>query len=306
MIFTNKHNLPDEVAKVLSKDRYDKGTEHSDYSVTTLKTPPRIVQLQRRHKEELTEDVIDNLWSMFGSMAHNMLEEHGSDDAVTEKRFYLTISDKVISGQVDHYNDGVITDYKVTSAWTLVYGSRVKEWEEQLNMYAYLCRKNYLPVNHIRIVTILRDWDRNKALQNQDYPQTPIKIIPITLWTHDEQEQFIEGCVMKQSNAEYDEDEFLPHCTSEEMWERPSTYAVMKEGRKTAVRVFDSAQEAWEYGRDNKLVDDNSGDTSYFIGWLPNYSLTTRPGKRTRCEEYCNVNSFCNVYQNYLKEKGAV
>jgi hypothetical protein len=293
LIFTNKHNLPEEVAKVLSKDRYDKGTEHSDYSVTTLKTPPRIVQLQRRHKEELTEDVIDNLWSMFGSMAHTMLEEHGSDDAVTEKRFYLTILDRIISGQVDHYKDGVITDYKVTSAWTLVYGTRVKEWEEQLNMYAYLCTKSGLPVERIRIVTILRDWDKNKALQNQDYPQTPIKIIPITLWSKVIQKEYIEEQVELQIEAESKSDEDLRCCEAVEMWERPSTFAVMKEGRKTAVRVFDTKDGALTF----------ISETYPTLKEAEHIDLVTRLGKRARCEEYCNVSSFCSQYQEYLKSK---
>jgi hypothetical protein len=265
------------------------------------------VQLQRRHKEELTEDVIDNLWSMFGSMAHTMLEEHGhssndsgSDDAVTEKRFYLTILDRIISGQVDHYKDGVITDYKVTSAWTLVYGTRVKEWEEQLNMYACLCRKNFLPVNRIRIVTILRDWDNNKALQNQDYPQTPIKIIPITLWTYVEQEKYITTCVVRQHNAESDTDEALPPCTSGDMWERPSTFAVMKEGRKTAVRVLETKEDAEDYCITNSFAEH---DELGFRFLDKNIYIQVRPGKRTRCEEYCNVSSFCSQYQEYLKSK---
>jgi hypothetical protein len=301
MIFTNKHNLPDEVAKVLSKDRYDGGSEHSDYSVTTLKTPPRIVQLQRRHKEELSEDVIDCLWSMFGSMAHSLLEEHGSSDAVTEKRFYLTILDRIISGQVDHYKDKVITDYKVTSAWTLVYGTRVKEWEEQLNMYAYLCTKSGLPVERIRIVTILRDWDKNKALQNQDYPQTPIKIIPITLWTHDEQEEYIEERVLSQKLAESKSDSDLPCCETADMWERPSTFAVMKEGRKSAVRVFDTEEEAFNY-HDATCTPVNP-ETGLVCSCREKYTLQVRPGKRTRCEEYCNVSSFCSQYQEYLKSK---
>ena len=194
MKYTNKAGLPVEVFNVLSKDRYVKG-EGTDYSVTTLKSPPRIVQLERRHWYELECDVLDNLWSMFGSMAHNMLEEHGSDDSHTEERFYLNILDRVISGQVDHYKDGVITDYKVTSAWTLVYGSRIKEWEEQLNMYAHLCRENDKPVRKIRIVAILRDWDKNKAKQDKSYPQSPIEIIPITLWEPEEGDSHNSGDV---------------------------------------------------------------------------------------------------------------
>lgn len=296
MIFTNKHDLPEEVFKALSKDRYDKGDEHSDYSVTTLKTPPRIVQLQRRHIEELTEDVIDNLWSMFGSMAHNLLEEHGSDESVTEKRLYLEILDRVISGQVDHYKDKVITDYKVTSAWTLVYGSRIKEWEEQLNMYAYLCEKNGLPVERIRIVTILRDWDKHKAFQNQDYPQTPIKIIPITLWNTEEQEAFITERVHVQKHNEFLSDNKLYECTSEEMWEQPSKYAVMRDGRKTAIKVFEDSDECSKWFAEN--VDNTPPKPCTYV--------VERPGKRTRCEEYCNVAPFCNQYQEYLKSKEVV
>ena len=299
MIFTNKHGLPEEVASILSKQRYDGGDIPSDYSVTTLKTPPRIVQLTRRYKEEITEDVIDNLWSMFGHMAHNMLEEHGSDESITEKRLYLNILDRVISGQVDHYKDGVITDYKVTSAWTLVYGSRIKEWEEQLNMYAYLCIKNNLPVQRIRIITILRDWDKNKAFQNQDYPQTPIKIIPITLWEFEHQRRYIEERVHFQTVNENKTDEDLWECTSIDMWEQPSKYAVMKEGRKTAIRVFDTLEEANKEGYCQGWKEDVEGDV-----WKAPQYLQIRPGKRTRCEDgYCSVTKFCNQFQNYLKEK---
>jgi hypothetical protein len=289
MIYTNKMGLPDEVFQVLSKERYSGGNS-TDYSVTTLKTPPRIVQLERRHDHEVETDAIDNLWSMFGQMAHSLLEEHGSDEALTEERIYLNILGRKISGQVDHYKNGVITDYKVTSAWTLVYGSRVKEWEEQLNMYAYLLRASGHDVRRIRIVTILRDWDKNKAKASHDYPQCPIEIIPITLWDEEEQKEYIEGRTLCQIHAEDKSDEDLPLCTAEEMWEQPSKYAIMKKDAKRATNVEDTLEAA-----EMRLAAYD--DTKYYI--------QIRPGKRSRCEDYCPVNKFCNQYKAYVEARDA-
>lgn len=296
MHYTNKHGLPEEVYKVLSKERYVKG-EGTDYSITTLKTPPRIVQLERRYWDELEEDCIDNLWSMFGNMAHNLLEEHGSDDAVTEQRLYTTIQDRVISGQLDHYKDGVITDYKVTSAWTLVYGSRIREWEEQLNSYAYLCTVNSLPVRKIRIVAILRDWDKNKAKEQSSYPQTPIVIIPITLWDSAEAQSYVEERVFEHKEAEDKADWALPLCTEEDMWCSPTKYAVFKGENKRATKVFDDESDIFFWLRDEmgwikETIDGHVIDVEHRI--------ERRQGKRTRCESYCRVNSKCNVYQEYL------
>ena len=285
MIYTNIHNLPESVYKLLAKDRYN-GSSSTDYSVTTLLQPPRITQLKRRHSEELVEDVMDNVWSLFGQVAHSLLEEHGADNALNEERVHLTQLDRVVSGQVDSYSDGIITDYKVTSAWTLVYGSRIKEWEEQLNLYSYLFQSKGYSVRQLRICAILRDWDKNKAKQNKDYPQTPIVIIPLTLWDKEKTEEYLIDRLTQHKEAEELSDEDLPLCSKEDMWEQSAKYAVMKEGRKTAIKLFDNKEEAM------LMVD----------GHTPNY-LQVRCGKRTRCADYCSVNKFCNSYQDYLKEQ---
>jgi len=285
MQLTNNHNLPESVYKLLAKDRYN-GSSSTDYSVTTLLQPPRITQLKRRHSEELVEDVMDNVWSLFGQVAHSLLEEHGADNALNEERVHLTQLDRVVSGQVDSYSDGIITDYKVTSAWTLVYGSRIKEWEEQLNLYSYLFQSKGYSVRQLRICAILRDWDKNKAKQNKDYPQTPIVIIPLTLWDKEKTEEYLIDRLTQHKEAEELSDEDLPLCSKEDMWEQSAKYAVMKEGRKTAIKLFDNKEEAM------LMVD----------GHTPNY-LQVRCGKRTRCADYCSVNKFCNSYQDYLKEQ---
>lgn len=288
MKLTNKHNLPQSVYNLLAKDRYS-GNASTDYSVTTLLSTPRIVQLKKRHDSELEEDAMDNVWSLFGHVAHALLEEHSESSALCEERISVKLLDRNISGQVDSYHDGIITDYKVTSAWTLVYGSRIHEWTEQLNSYSFLFQQAEYEVKELRICAILRDWDKNKAKFDSNYPQTPIVIIPIELWSFDRAERFILNRVRQHIQAEGLVDDQLPECSESDMWCQPIKYAVMKEGGKRALRVFDTKDEAYSYigmqpVKDAKLM-----------------SVVVRQGKRTRCEEYCAVNGFCSQYQEYLR-----
>lgn len=285
MKYTNKHNLPESVYNLLAKERYQ-GGDSTDYSVTTLLQPPRITQLKRRYNDQLEEDVMDSVWSLFGQVAHSLLEEHGAENALSEERIYREILGRTISGQVDSYHDGIITDYKVTSAWTLVYGSRLHEWTEQLNLYAYLFRSSGYVVSELRICTILRDWDRNKAKYDSSYPQTPIIIIPIKLWSIDEAESFAYERVIEHKEAEDKIDRELPLCSDEDRWCQPTKYAIKKVGAVRATRVFDTEKEAVDYGRDTMKME---------------YQLETRRGKCTRCEDYCSVNLFCSQYQEYLR-----
>jgi hypothetical protein len=292
MKLTNRHNLPESVYNLLSKDRYV-GGNNTDYSVTTLLQPPRITQLKRRHWDKLEEDVMDNVWSLFGSVAHSLLEEHGSDNALSEERVYANILDRNISGQVDSYHLDIITDYKVTSAWTLVYKSRLKEWEEQLNMYAYLFKYNGHTVKELRICAILRDWDKNTAKRDKNYPQTPIVMIPIPLWTMEEQECFIYGRVVMHKDAELMTDLSLPPCSEEDMWCQPTKFALMKKDGKRAIKLHDTTEEAELH---LEQIDPCKMNRDI-------YEVRVRQGKRTRCEGYCSVCSFCNIYQAYLREQ---
>ena len=68
-----------------------------------------------------------------------------------------------VSGQIDYFKDGVLTDYKVTSAWKLVDGVPL-EWHDQLNAYALLLEENGITVKELQVVVLLRDWSPGKAL----------------------------------------------------------------------------------------------------------------------------------------------
>lgn len=296
MIITNKHNLPEAVYKVLSKDRYDGGSKPSSYSVTSILNPPRIVHLSKRHSSKLEEDAIDRVWSLFGQIAHSLLEEHAADESLSEQRLYLKILDRDISGQVDSYHDGIISDYKVTSAWGFVHGTLIQKWEEQLNMYAYLCIKNNMPVRSLQIVAIFRDWDKHKAKEVK-YPNNPLMVIPITLWELDKQESYFTKKLAKLIANEQLPDDLLTLCSEEDMWQRPDVYAMMKKGRKTAVKLFPtlSEAEAWH----SNSCDYNATNDTKDCDCRKEHYIVTRTGDRVRCRDYCSCSKFCNIYKEY-------
>ena len=250
-----------------------------------------MVMLERRYADELEEDVLDRLWSMFGSISHQLLEESAPDDELSEDRLFAEIAERTISGQFDGYHPAFarLDDYKVTSVWTIIFESRLEEWEQQLNILAYLIRKAKHEIRTLRIVTILRDWSKSKALQGGDYPPCPIQIMEFPVWSESEAETFIRLRVLLMiANENLPDDDLIP-CTPEEMWEKPTVYAVMKDGRSSAVKLFNDKVSA--------------GDFCASAG--KGHSVVTRQGKRTRCEDYCNVNKFCNIYKAYLALKEA-
>jgi hypothetical protein len=282
MILTNQHNLPDSIVNAIRNDPYDSGD--SDYTATQLINPPRIVHLSKRHAAELTEDAMDGLWRLLGQAMHAILERGQPDNAFTEERIFLDVLGRKISGATDLYHDGgLLRDYKVTSAWTIVFGDRLHDWEKQLNILAHLFRSQGFPVTGLEAVVILRDWSQSKAKADSGYPQQPMLIVPLELWTPEYTEEWIKLRVGDLIAAESLTDDALPACLPDEMWERPTKYAAMKTGRKSAVRVCDTEPEALRYVAEHKATH-----------------VVKRTGERVRCAEYCVAAPFCPQYREYV------
>ena len=290
MKLTNKHNLPQTFVNVLRRPTYSKG--RANLSVTQLINSPKIVALTAKHEEDLTEDASDMVWSIFGSAVHGVLE-HGKDpNHVVEERLHAELEGWRISGAVDLqiiHDDGIgIRDYKTTSAWAVM--NEKIEWEQQLNIYAYLVeRVKGRPVKDLGIVAIIRDWSRRDAATREGYPEAPIKELPIKLWSMQEREEFISSRIAQHSAFEFamESGEELPECTPQEMWEKPTVYAVRKKGNVRAKSLHESEQEA------NSVKDRLGKD----------YEVEVRPGERTRCANFCPVNEYCHQWQVYQQTK---
>lgn len=287
MKLTNKFHLPQTIVNVLKRPTYSKGK--ANLSVTQLINSPKIVALSSKFADELEEDASDMVWSLFGSAIHNVLE-HGKDhNHVIEERIHVEIDGWKISGAVDLQiinEDGSISirDYKTTSAWAAM--SDKVEWEQQLNLYAWLVQKvKGKSVKDLGIVAILRDWSRREASTREGYPEAPIKELPIVLWTLEEQEEFVRHRISKHSECEFalEVGEHLPKCTPAEMWEKPTVYAVRKKGGVRAKSLHESEEEA------NAAVAHLGKD----------YEVEVRPGERTRCANFCAVNAYCQQWRDY-------
>ena len=293
MKITNNHNVPETLLALALRDDYTKGK--ADFSVTEIISPPRIQRLRRKHYAEMEQDVSDMLWMLLGTALHVVAERSEVDGHTNEERLMVGIDDVILSGAIDlqkNDEDGtVITDYKFTSAWALM--NDKPEWEQQQNIYKYLVeRVKKQPVKKLEICALIRDWSRRDAMNKPSYPQAPIQVIAIPMWSTERAEAYIKERINLHRDAKVnaDWDEELPLCTEDERWVRETKYAVKKEGRKTAVRVFDTEEEAQALLAEMPVKDKGF--------------IETRKGEAVRCTgNFCGVNQWCTQYQASLKEE---
>jgi hypothetical protein len=284
MKITNIHNLPKSIFNALTANTYHGPKNQEDHlSVTTIINPVQQHVLKCRHHEEVEEDASERLWSLLGSACHYVLE-HGEDaTTIKEERLEEVVDGVKLSGQMDLLGQDSIEDYKVTSVYSYIYSPNGKpEWVKQLNIYRWLSRKIF-DIKRLTINMILRDHQGSKAKQDPAYPQIPFKSIDLEVWPLEKTEAYIKERIAAFKASAALPDNQLPPCTDEEMWAKETTWAIMKEGRKTALKVCYSLAEAQ-------------------ANQTPGTTIVTRPGARTRCEDYCSVNKFCAQYAAY---KGA-
>jgi hypothetical protein len=292
MKLTNRFGIPETFVNVLKRPTYSKGAAH--LSVTQLINSPKIVALTKKFEEELEQDVADMVWSIFGSAIHNILEHGKDENHLVEERIHSMVDGWKISGAVDLQvvddQGGIsIRDYKTTSVWAVM--NEKIEWEQQLNIYAWLVDtvKEDFHVTDLGIVAIIRDWSRRDAARNPDYPQAPVKELPIKLWPYEERKEFVQSRITSHSACEFamETGEDLSPCTPEEMWEKPTTWAIKKVGGVRAKSVHDTEESML------KALE--------IAG--PAYEIEVRPGSRTRCESFCPVNTYCQQWRDYQESK---
>jgi hypothetical protein len=284
MKYTNKYHLSNEIVRAILDDDYDSPDDKLTIPCHVLINPPRQTILIKRHDQEIFKDVSEEIWALLGRSVHYVLAKQDSEKAIVEKRIQVQFKGHNITGKPDYFNPetGVLKDFKVTSVWRYVYGPKegYDDWTKQLNVYAWLLNKQGYKVKSIVITAVLRDWQQREAFNNTEYPDIQIKDIPCPLWEPEEQERFISECLSALIKNDGLDDQSLDICTPSERWASPTTWAVRKEGRKTAVRVFDNPEEAMG-----------------FINGDPKYWVEERKGEDRRCKFYCNANQFCNYYK---------
>jgi hypothetical protein len=281
MEYTNKLDLPSSLVETLKKHDSDYIATKSDekFSATGLLNPPHQTKLLKFHGGKLTEDVSDRIWLLLGSAIHGILEAGETSEQLIEERFFATVDGIKISGMIDVYSNGKISDWKVTSVYTLDNVERLRKFEEQLNILAYLMRVNNFEVDKLEIVAILRDWGRRHAVKHPAQVET----LNINLWSLEEQETFIKERLALHLA---DDNEF---CSMTDRWNKGDKFAVMKKGRKSAIRLHDTEAEA--IARMEAEQEAKPKDKFY---------LEVRKGENVRCLSYCPVAKFCEFGKSLI------
>lgn len=295
MKLTNKTGLPDLFLRAMQNDKYSPGG--ADFSVTGLLAPAYQKHLMRQHREEISEDVSDRLFALFGQSVHSILERSATEADIVEKRYSAYYQARGnhyrVSGQADLISGDTLYDFKVTTTYK-AQGS--PEWSAQVNMLLNLYERSELvenaalaqqtgiavtgrKINKLAIIMFFRDWSRAEAMRNQDYPKSAIKVLPVIVWLPGEVEQFIHDRIYAHT------EENPEPCSMEERWAVPGKFAVMKKGKERAIKLHDTKEgadkHAEELGKDHSVIE--------------------RPARFPRCENYCSVSKFCPAWQAIQK-----
>jgi len=277
--YTNRFGLPDAFVDAVKHDPYVGG---GDISATALIDSPQKRELAFRHRDEITEDVSDRVWALFGSAVHHILER-SQTTARIEERLFAEVAGWTISGQFDRLivEDKLLQDWKVTTSYKAL--GEKKDWERQQNILRWLCHVNGIEVEKLQIVTIIRDWQRSRAEEDPTYPRTPVHTIDLPVWDLDITEEYITERVRLHQEARAG---FAEPCTDEERWYTGSKFAIVKPGGKRALKVLDTLEGAQELLKEGQEIEH-------------------RPGTYTRCERFCEAAPFCAQWQAHLKGEEA-
>lgn len=282
MTITNIYNLPQPFVDAVSRE-YTPTPKR--YSVTTILKDNREIILSRRHSDEIQQDVSDMIWAIFGSAVHKVLETANPQDELL-KEFFMSaeiIEGYTLSGICDVYDttNGEVIDYKVVSTFKCLKGD-FEDFRKQGLLYCYLLRRRKFHASKATFYMILRDWQGSKARYDASYPQHQVQKVTFE-FTDKDFEECEKWVIEKFESLKHDEelsDDELPVCSPESRWRTQTVFAVMKKGRKSALKLCATADEA--------QAESKARGGDY---------IEVRQGTDRKCTDYCSCAAFCEYYQ---------
>lgn len=288
MTTTNKAGLPQAFVNFVSNVRHNRpGT----LSATTLLKGDKEIVLYDRHFDELEQDAADLVWASFGTAFHAIMEKQDSE-AFKEEAFKVEVEGWKVTGRVDFYDmkNEILGDYKTASVWKVIYKD-FADWKAQGLTYAWLMKQHGLEVKRCEFCAFLKDHSKTEAKRKPDYPQQPVYkyAFDVTEADLEATEARIRAKIKSVTEAYKLGDDDIEPCTAEERWETATKYAVMKEGRKTAVKLCDDRATAELY------LSQTGGTTAGLY-------VQERKGESKKCADYCPCAEFCNFYKEHVKQ----
>jgi hypothetical protein len=199
---------------------------------------------------------------------------------IFEQVMRVEVSGWVLSGIFDLYDKETDTlyDYKITSVNTYLDPEARKKYYAQLNVYAWMLRKQGLNIKKASVVMILKDWTSYGVLRNRDYPACAMVEINIPLYADSKMEVYVKERVELHQRAE--KGDVIP-CTAKEKWSSSDVYKIKQHGLKRSIKNFEVEAHAKEWVEKNKHI------------YTKPLMVEKTPGESKRCEMYCSVRHVC-------------
>jgi hypothetical protein len=237
-------------------------------------------------------DVSDRVFALMGKSIHYIMEKNAEAGAIVEERLRAEINGWKITGKPDWFTEGVLQDWKFLSVWVKILEPNNRDFINQMNSYNFLAAKSgFGKIEKLENVFIYRDWLFSRVDKKKDYPKRQIEVIRQPILPLAEAEQYIIGRTLLFQNTESYTDKQLPLCSEEERWHQPTTYALKKKGRESAIKVCETEDQA---------------TTLLTQGYKKAEYVDIRRGKSKKCgtkkKGYCDCREFCEYYQS-IKEQ---
>ena len=278
-MYVNTTDVSLSVAVWLSEDRYDHSNDPKEISATALLKPIRQIVLGARvEPSDGIADVINNFDSGMGTAVHDAIETawvenyetnmaklgypkrvidkiwlnppRGADltdriPVYMEQRLKRRFGDFMITGKFDFIMDGQLEDFKTTKTYAYTKQTNDDNYRLQGSIYRWL-DPVLITKNDIHIQYLFKDWSPAGLQRNPKYPKNKVVTKKIPLLDLASTEAYIRtklDQVIRLKDANQNE---LPLCTQQELWQDASVFKYYKNPAKTSRSTanFDTYAEA--------------------------------------------------------------
>ncbi|KXJ61994.1 MAG: hypothetical protein AXW14_17745 [Alteromonas sp. Nap_26] len=315
---TNNSNLPLSIAVWLAHDDYDHDSRENHISATSLLKPLKQLILSNRVDNEAKEDIVGLIPSAMGSSIHNgiesawvgsyakNLEKLGYPKRVIQRirvnpsdedlkanpdiiPIYLEVRSErevdgfIISGKFDFIGDGRLEDFKTTSVYTYMKGTKDEDYINQGSIYRWL-NPDKVTRDDMAIQFIFTDWQGSRT-REPNYPNMRTVEKKFMLNSIQSTDAFVRTRLATIKKYWDKPESEIPECTDEDLWRKPTVYKVYKdENAKRAMSggVFEEDKRGAE-----RLAREKGAIVKTF------------PGEVVACR-YCKAFDICEQKQKYL------
>lgn len=324
MKITNEHDVSLALAVWLLYDEYDYVDNPKYLSATTLLKP--LKQIVMKHRVDFSNesiDVMDFAQASMGTGLHDSIEKAwklghksalkklGYPDRVVnavvinptkedfdknpdlipvyiERRGTKNLRGWLIGGKFDIVTEGLLQDFKSTSTYSWVAGSRDDEHKMQGSIYRWI-HDDVITEDVIRINYIFTDFVKYMAANNPKYPAHRIMHKDIPLLSYERTEAWLnEKLQLIEKYWDAPESE-IPECTDEELWRTEPQFKYFSDPAKVDVPG----------ARSTKNFDDMISARKFMAEKGGKGAIKVVEGQVKRCE-YCAVAPICKQRERYF------